>query len=131
LKDPPSKAPAKSESTGTRDSANRRRIGRVVHDDRGSASLEWREAPVTQRRTVLELEDTIRAQRRLQSLNENPATKALRQDKFNPYQRASGTAPASGPRRDLRKLSEWIKTMREIEERKARERQEANKPVEE
>jgi len=105
-------------------------MGRVVHDDRGCASVEWMDVPANQPRTVLELEDTVRAQRRLQNARENPVTKAPRQDTFNPYQRAAGTTSAGGPRRDLRKLSKWIKTMREVEERKALDQDGAKKPVE-
>jgi len=131
VKDLDAKPPAQSESTGTSESANRRRVGRVVHDDRGCASVEWHDAPANQPRTVLEVEDTARAQRRLKNLRDHPATKAPRQDTFNPYQRAPGTAPASGPRRDLRKLSKWIKMMRELEERKALDKDAAEKPVEE
>lgn len=39
---------------------------------------------------------------------------------FDPYANASGVARKSGntTRTDLRKLSEWIKMMRELEERK-------------
>lgn len=106
-------------------------MGRVVHDDRGCASVEWLDVPAKQPRTVLELEDTVRAQRRLKDARENPVAKAPPPDTFNPYQRAAGTAPASGPRRDLRKLSKWIKTMREVEERKALDQNSAKKPLEE
>jgi hypothetical protein len=119
VKDQNSKAPSKPEPPGDNDSANRRRLGRVVHDDRGCASVEWLDAPSNTPRTVLEIEDTVRAQRRLKSLSDNPVTKAPGQDAFNPYQRAPGATPAGGPRRDLRKLSKWIKLMRELEERKA------------
>jgi hypothetical protein len=131
VKDRNSKTPSKSASTDTSESANRRRMGRVVHDDRGCASVEWLDAPANQPRTVLELEDTLRAQRRLKSLGDNPVTKAPRQDTFNPYQRAAGTTPAGGPRRDLRKLSQWIKLMREVEERKALDKDSEKKPLEE
>lgn len=81
---------------------------------------------------MLQLEDTLRAQRRLKSLTDDPATKAPRQDSFNPYQRAApGAKAAGGPRRDLRALSKWIKMMREVEERKALEQQAAKKPADE
>jgi len=94
-------------------------MGRVVHDDRGQASVEWHDAPATQTRTVLEIEDTLRAARRLKSMTDSPVTKAPRQDTFNPYQRVPGSSSAPKPRRDLRKLSKWIKMMREVEEQKA------------
>jgi hypothetical protein len=106
-------------------------LGRIVHDDRGQASVEWHDAPANQRRTVLELEDTQREQRRLKSERDNPAAKAPRQDTFNPYQRTPGAAPATGPRRDLRKLSKWIKMMREVEEQKALDQNVPKEPAEE
>jgi hypothetical protein len=106
-------------------------VGRVVHDDRGAASVEWIEAPRDQPRTILQLEDTVRAQRRLKSESERAGAKAPRQDSFNPYQRIPGQAAAAGPRRDLKKLSNWIKMMREVEERKALDNKAENKPTEE
>ena len=44
-----------------------------------------------------------------------------KQDAFNPYARLTVDSPTQGgTRRDLRKLSEWIKQMRDLEERKKR-----------
>ncbi|HET7757665.1 MAG TPA: hypothetical protein VFK87_10450 [Steroidobacteraceae bacterium] len=86
----------------------RRRIGTVVHDDRGNASVEWQDAPADYRRPVLE----IAGEPRLTMKNE---------ESYDPYaHRAIRAAPRSGAttRTDLRKLSEWIKMMRELEERK-------------
>jgi hypothetical protein len=91
--------------------ARRRRIGLVVHDDRGNASVEWREAPGDYQRPVLEI------------LGE-PKLTIQTEENCDPY--ARGTVPtraakANGgntTRTDLRKLSEWIKMMRELEERK-------------
>jgi len=130
LKDRNTKAPTQTPDSDTSESANRRRVGRVVHDDRGAASVEWIDAPVNQPRTILEIEDTVRAQRRLKSINEKAGSKAPRQDSFNPYQRVPGQA-AAGPKRDLNKLSKWIKMMREIEERKALDNKAEKKPTEE
>ena len=93
----------------------RRRIGRVVHDDRGSASVEWVDAPGDFERVALSLEDG------------RPAPKPGAG--YNPYDREAGARQSppgandkskAAPRRDLRKLSEWIKQMRELEERKRR-----------
>jgi hypothetical protein len=98
--------------------SERRRIGKVVHDDRGNASVKWSDAPADYQRPVLELVEDAAGQ----------PEKA-----FNPYGLgAAGSATATGPHRtpastrstgnttrtDLRKLSDWIKMMREIEERK-------------
>jgi hypothetical protein len=89
----------------------RRRIGKVVHDDRGQASLEWYDAPDDYERPVLELLG-------------NPELSLEKEEKsFDPYARhteapgkaGEGPAPA---RTDLRKLSEWIKMKRELEQRK-------------
>lgn len=131
MKDANTKPPSEAESADASDSANRRRTGRVVHDDRGCASVEWHDAPVNQPRTVLEIEDAARAQRRLKGTRADPKTKAPREDSFNPYQRTAGAAPASGPRRDLRKLSKWIKLMREFEARKASNKETADEPSKE
>src|SRR5215467_9750907 len=35
--------------------SNRRRVGMVVHDDRGNASVEWHDAPAGEERPVLEI----------------------------------------------------------------------------
>jgi hypothetical protein len=84
--------------------AERRRIGTVVHDDRGNASVRWDDAPADYQRPVLELAP---------------------EEGFNPYAPAATGSTATstrstGPttRTDLRKLSEWIKMMRELEEKK-------------
>ena len=37
-------------------SAERRRIGRIVHDDRGNKTVDWHDAPADYRRQVLEVE---------------------------------------------------------------------------
>ena len=86
----------------------RRRVAKVVHDDRGNASVEWEEAPPDHKRDVLELlEDAA------------PARGGQGGD---PYARDNVPKPkrdaSRAPRTDLRKLSEWIKMMRELEARK-------------
>jgi hypothetical protein len=88
--------------------AQRRRIGRVVHDDRGNASVNWRDAPRGYERPVLEV------------LGE-PGLAIKSDDSYDPYassRPAARKAAGNGPRTDLRKLSEHIKKMRELEERK-------------
>lgn len=88
--------------------AERRRIGKVVHDERGNASVSWRDAPADYERPVLEV------------LGEHKLT--LQNDQsYDPYaRRAARSSGKTGntTRTDLRKLSEWIKMMRELEERK-------------
>ena len=91
----------------------RRRIGLVVHDDRGQASVEWRDAPVgyDEVRPVLEVLDT-------------PQLSLAPEDSGDPYARHTATLPKTNPgnttRTDLRKLSEWIKLKRELEAKKLR-----------
>ena len=91
---------------------NRRRIGTIVHDDRGAASVEWHDAPPGEERPVLEI------------LGGPGLT--LKNDELScdPYSRRTASPPTrsagSTSRTDLRKLSEWIKLKRELEERKLR-----------
>ncbi|HUN74561.1 MAG TPA: hypothetical protein VMU40_08605 [Steroidobacteraceae bacterium] len=108
----PSASP--SESTGATSILERRRVGKVVHDERGNARLEWVEAPAAEsERPTLSLEETQPAYRPEQGYN--PYEKTARALKKAPEQ-----APARPVKRDLRKLSEWIKQMRELEERRRR-----------
>jgi hypothetical protein len=131
VKDSNGSKPATPAPAATGEHDNRRRQGRVVHDDRGHASVEWIDTPANEPRSVLKIEDAVNAQRRLKSANQQERTKARREDAFNPYQRVAPGAPTSGPRRDLRKLSEWIKMMRELEQRKAVEQDAEPEPTEE
>jgi hypothetical protein len=91
--------------------SERRRISRIVHDERGNARVDWRDAPADYRRPVLEIESEPHGL----AIQKAPRT-------FDPYSCATAPEPkrAAGPRKDLRKLSEWIKMMRDLEERKRR-----------
>ena len=93
-------------------SGERRRFSRVRHDDRGNAYVEWVDVPADLvRRPKLEIE-TEAGELRLEAP----------QASCDPYSNRSGAARTKGTgntsRTDLRKLSEWIKMMREREERK-------------
>ena len=92
-------------------------MGRIVHDDRGAASLEWHDAPDDYQRPVFRIEGT----------GVKEPLSVRNEDSFNPYERtpekpsnAAGRPVKSGGKRDLRKLGEWMKLMREMEERKKR-----------
>jgi hypothetical protein len=90
--------------------SERRRIGTVVHDDRGNASVKWRDAPADFERAVLELQG-------------EPGLSIKTEETFDPYARrqqprADARRHGHTARTDLRKLSEHIKMMRELEERK-------------
>ena len=96
--------------------AERRRVARIVHDDRGNASVKWHDAPSDYKRQVLELQSDEQDSGGL-SLEVAPQS-------FDPYSRNRPPEPKkkgpAAPRTDLRKLSEWIKMMREREELKAK-----------
>jgi hypothetical protein len=100
-----------SERQTTTTSAERRRIGRIVHDERGNKTIDWHDAPSDYKRTVLEIESEPQGL----AIQKAPRT-------FDPYACATPveSKKSTGPRKDLRKLSEWIKMMRELEERKTK-----------
>ena len=77
-----------------------------MHDERGNASVEWRDAPADHERPVLEV------------LDEDRLTLKTEEVSYDPYARTRPRKAGCGTRTDLRKLSEWIKLMRELEERK-------------
>jgi hypothetical protein len=87
--------------------AERRRMGTVVHDERGNASVRWRDAPADYERPVLEVLG-------------NPKLTLKPDDSYDPYARRPTLPGGNGKRTDLRRLSEWIKLTRELEERKSR-----------
>lgn len=94
----------------------RRRLGRVVHDERGQASVEWERLDG----------DEARAPRVALSIVEDasPTARSLRLSSMaggvNPYDRGVEIRRAGGdgkPRKpaDLRKLDAWIKQRRAVE----------------
>jgi len=89
--------------------SNRRRIGTIVHDDRGMASVEWHDAPADLKRPVLQVVG-------------NPPLAVKDDASYDPYARHTATIPGTArgntTRTDLRKLSEWIKMKRALEDRK-------------
>ena len=86
----------------------RRRIGTVVHDDRGNASVKWKAAPAEHERPVLEV------------LGGHGLVLNSEETSYDPYARNRPRKGGGGKRTDLRKLSEWIKMKRELEDRKLR-----------
>jgi hypothetical protein len=94
--------------------AERRRTGVVVHDDRGNGRLEWVDVAPDVERTTLSVEDS------------HPVSRP--EHGYDPYQttarsprRRPGGSTGQTTRSDLRKLSEWIKQMRRLEEWKRAE----------
>jgi hypothetical protein len=93
----------------------RRRAGRIVRDDRDTASVEWVDAPSDYARVPLSIEGTLPP----------GAVKRTPGGGYNPYEtisphKGSAAADKRPVKRDLRKLSAWIKQMRELEARKKR-----------
>jgi hypothetical protein len=103
--------------------ASKRRLAKIVHDDRGAASVEWRDAPADYQRPMLEVEDPTAASRNSKVRDGIEVLQVKNSDTFNPYERQPEhrKAPSDANRSDLRKLSEYIKMMRELEERKKRD----------
>ena len=95
-------APVKADTSPP---AERRRIGKIVHDERGNASLSWQDAPADLERPVLE----VLGARKLALKSEQT---------FDPYAHRPTRGTGNTTRTDLRKLSEWIKMMKALEERK-------------
>jgi hypothetical protein len=100
--------------------ANRRRASQIVHDDRGNARVEWIDAGragVPLERAPLSVEPTP---------PRGDAAKLTVERKrsggFDPYQRIGAAhipePKKAQPKRDLRKLGEWIKLKRELDERR-------------
>lgn len=92
----------------------RRRVGVVVHDDRGNARLEWVAAPSHNERTSLSLLE--------------PETHSSGEHGYDPYANGARAPRDTGRKRragrDLRKLSEWIKQVRRVESLKRAENDE-------
>jgi hypothetical protein len=94
--------------------AERRRIGQVAHDERGNAFVSWRDAPADHERPVLEI------------LGEGSLGSSKHDISYDPYARTRAARESAAPRKptggttrtDLRRLSEHIKLMRALEERK-------------
>jgi hypothetical protein len=114
-------SPAAQPDTTPKD--GRRRLSRVVHDHKGNATVQWHDAPADYERPVFEIEGARPAK-------PTPAKRALgtgtleikNDDSHDPYMRIPEAERnrSPGTRTDLRKLSAWIKLMRELEEAKKR-----------
>jgi hypothetical protein len=101
-----------ADPTSAVNNTERRRFGKIVRDDRDTAIVEWVDAPPDYDRPTLSIEGTL------------PPGPKRAQGGYNPYETIAPNRaldPDKRPaKRDLRKLSEWIKQMRELEERKKR-----------
>src|SRR4051812_1748786 len=77
----------------------RRRLSRVVHDHKGTATVQWYDAPDDYERVPLELQGA-----------------AAPAHSHDPYMRIpeADRKRVPGQRTDLRRLSAWIKMMRSL-----------------
>jgi len=100
--------------------AERRRLSRVVHDHKGTATVQWHDAPEDYERQVFEIEGARPAAAATKRGSSTGSLAIESQDSHNPYMRIPETdrKRAPGQRTDLRKLSAWIKMMRALEEAK-------------
>jgi hypothetical protein len=109
----------------TEPKAERRRLSRIVHDHKGTATVQWYDAPDGyDDRPVLEIEGA--------RAPSTPPKRGLRtgslaiegegKDSHDPYMRIpeAERKRSASQRTDLRKLSAWIKMMRSLEEAKKR-----------
>jgi hypothetical protein len=107
----------------TPQAANRRRVSQIVHDERGNARVEWIDAGyagVPLERAPLSVEATP-----ARGDSAKLTVERVRAKGFDPYARV-GAAHVPEPKkptgkRDLRKLGEWIKLKRELDERRAQD----------
>jgi hypothetical protein len=104
--------------------ANRRRVSQIVHDDRGNARVEWIDAgfagqPIE--RAPLSIESTP-----ARGASGKLSVERVRASGFDPYARVGAAhipepKKQPGGKRDLRKLGEWIKLKRDLDERKSQD----------
>jgi hypothetical protein len=101
----------------------RRRISRIVHDHKGNATVEWLDAPADYERQKFEIEGATQpatAPRR--GLSTGSLSIDAPPPSHDPYMRIPDPERnrQPGQKTDLRRLSAWIKMMRELEEAKKR-----------
>ena len=102
--------------------SNRRRASQIVHDERGNARVEWIDAGyagVPLERAPLSIESTP-----ARGNSARLTVERTRASGFDPYARVGAAhipepKKPQGGKRDLKKLGEWIKLKRELDERKA------------
>lgn len=108
--------PDQSDSLPT---GERRRLSQVVHDHKGTASVVWHDAPADHERQVFEIEGARPPDKSVQRRLNTGSLSIHNEDTFNPYARVPDSDRQGGARpKDLRRLSAWIKLMRQLEESK-------------
>jgi hypothetical protein len=112
--------------TDTATQVERRRLSRIVHDHKGNATVQWYDAPADYERPVFQIEDTGPSVKPNGKELHTGSLSVESDDLHNPYMHIpeAERKRAPGQRTDLRKLSAWIKLMRELEEAKKRNQDE-------
>jgi hypothetical protein len=105
----PKDKPPAGDARDIANGSDRRRVAKIIHDERGNARVEWADAPKDAEGGELT--------RPTLSIDEPEPSVHRGYDPYGRTLRPQRGAPAA-PKRDLRKLSEWIKQMRTLEERK-------------
>lgn len=108
---------------GTEPKAERRRLSRIVHDHKGTATVQWYDAPAgDDERQILEIEGATAPGTPHRRGLSTGSLAIESNDSRDPYMRVPEAdrerAPGQRTRTDLRKLSAWIKMMRSLEEAK-------------
>jgi len=99
---------------------HRRRLSRIVHDHKGTATVQWYDAPADYDRPLLEIEGARAPSTPQKRWLSSGSLEIEGGDSHDPYMRIpeGDRKRAPGQRTDLRKLSAWIKMMRSLEEAK-------------
>jgi len=127
MEDPKNRGPKRNpNASAPQPPGERRRLSKIVHDHKGNATVTWYDAPEDYERQVFEIEG---ARQPTTAQGKGLSTGSLgisSEDTHNPYTRIpeGERKRAPGQRTDLRKLSAWIKMMRELEEAKKNNRDE-------
>jgi hypothetical protein len=125
MADPKHQLPSRTQGqTDTPPQGERRRLSRIVHDHKGNAIVQWYDAPADYERPVFEIEDTGPPAKPTGKELHTGSLSVQSDDLHNPYMHIpeGDRKRAPGQRTDLRKLSAWIKMVRELEEAKKRNR---------
>lgn len=97
----------------------RRRLSQVVHDHKGTASVVWHDAPSDYERPKFEIEGARTPGKPTTRTLSTGSLSINTEDTFNPYARGpDADRKGTGRPKDLRRLSAWIKLMRQLEESK-------------
>ncbi|HET9388990.1 MAG TPA: hypothetical protein VFO44_05030 [Steroidobacteraceae bacterium] len=90
-----------------------------MHDHKGTASVVWHDAPTDYERPVFEIEGGQQSAKPTAPRTGTGSLSIHSEDTFNPYARVpDSNRPGAGRPKDLRRLSAWIKLMRQLEESK-------------